>query len=115
MDMETQVFQWMGRTPWMLVAMSGVVLCMVFGGRYPRRCLLIGSALGIKLAISAAGPFISSFIFSSFDASDMSELKWRMLLNGLLYSIPDAIALGLLLWVAFEPMWQRDRSGGQSG
>lgn len=105
-DLEVQLFQWIGRTPWLLVACAGIVLCMVFAGRQPRRCLMIGCALAIQLAVHAAAPFISQFVFARFDATDMSQLKWRILLSSLIYSIPNALSLGLLLWAALEPVWK---------
>ena len=105
-DVEVQVYSWLGRTPWVLVAVAGLVLCMVFLGRYPRQCLMIGGALVIQFTMSAVAPFITQFVFSMFDAGDMDELKWRVLINSAIYSVPAALALGLILWVAFEPMWR---------
>jgi hypothetical protein len=101
-DYEIEIFHWIGRTPWLLVACAGVVLCMVFAGKYPRRCLLIGSALAIEFATYAAAPFITPWLLNS---NDIMELRWRILINTLIYSIPSALALGLLLWAAFAPMW----------
>lgn len=106
-DFEVQMFQWIGRSPWLLVAVAGIVLCMVFAGKHPRRCLIVACALVIELSVLAVAPFINHLVFSSFDAGDMDELKWRILFSGLIYSIPSALALGLLLWAVFEPMRQR--------
>ena len=112
-DIEIQMFQWLGRAPWVLVACAGIVLCMVFSGKHPRRCLLVGSALAIKLGTYAAAPFITPLLFRSLDASNMSELNWRILLNDLIYAFPNALALGLLLWAVFEPMWRTEPRSDQ--
>lgn len=113
-DIEVEIYQWLGRIPWLLVACAGIVLCMLLAGKHPRRCLLIGSALVIELAVSAAGPFLVPLLFASFNAGNMNELKWRILLNGLVYSIPNAVALALLLWAAFAPMWPSRAPGTAS-
>lgn len=102
-DFEVMFYNWMGRTPWLLVACAGIVFCMVFFGKQPRRCVLIGSALFIMLTMSTAGPFITPLLLNT---GNITEMHSRILLNGLMYSIPNAVALGLLLWAAFEPIWR---------
>lgn len=102
MDLENYVFSLIGSLPTMLVWLAGAVGCVVFAGRNPRGCMLAGAGLTLFVAARIAMPFMTSWIFSSLNNVPwFLEIRWRVLVNSLVYSIPTALAFGLLLAAVF--------------
>jgi hypothetical protein len=107
-DYSVHLWRWVGSAPWLIVVMVGAALCLLHARQKPRAATLVGIALAIELGAFFVMPFVSQFLFAAFDATAMHELSWRILLNSVLYSIPNSIALGLLLWAAFGGEARRD-------
>lgn len=121
-DYTVHLWRWFGSVPWLVVVMAGAVLCVLHCSRNPRAATLVGIALAIEVGSFFVMPFVSQYIFSIFDATQISELSGRILFNSVLLSIPNAISLGLLLWAVFGAPRARtgewsngDVSGGPGG
>jgi len=101
LDVHVQLYRLLGSTPLLLVLLGGVIWCLLNASRAPRVSLLVGVALGVHLVSFFALPVISVLIFSLWPPAASDALGARIFVNGLVYSIPDSLSLGLLLWAAF--------------
>jgi len=100
-DVHVQLYRLLGSTPLLLIALGGVIWCLLNATRAPRVSLLVGIALGVQLAGFFSLPVISALLFSLWPPSASDALGARIFVNGLVNSIPASISLGLLLWAAF--------------
>jgi hypothetical protein len=98
---DMQVVRALGSIPWMLVALGGIVWCMVNASRGPKVRLAVGIALGLQLARFFVLPLVMSNLGLLFGVG-ASATRARIFVDSVVYSIPDSIALGLLLWAAFS-------------
>ena len=99
-EFEFFVYGLIGAAPLLVMDLIGGVLCIVFGRRNPKAATLTGIAIGIALATRLILPLASSWLFSVALGS-LGEVKFRILVNSFVYSVPAAISLGLLLWAIF--------------
>lgn len=91
-----------GSAPYLCVLFGGAFLCIRHSRNNPRAAVLVGLALALQFADRLITPFLSRAAFTFFPAGTMDDVRLRVALNAVLYAIPDAVALGLLLYAAFH-------------
>ena len=100
------IFSWLiGAAPFLMVAFSGIVLCMVRQSRPARVRIAVGCALALQLASYLVLPFLYTHIVqvmqmnSQFSGPNGGA---GMIVINLLSAMVSATALGLLLFAAFS-------------
>ncbi len=110
-----QVVRAVGSTPWTIVALVGLILCMLNYSRAPRISVLVGIAILLQLFNAFVMPFVSSFLFSLAPAQQMDNIRIRILIDSVMYSIPAGIALAILLWAIFSQVGELHRRRMEDG
>lgn len=91
-----------GAAPFLLVALVGVVLCLVRESRPVRVRVAAGCAIALVIGLRMALPLLFTHVLSLLPpGGGGSGLDYRFLLYSLVSSVGQAVALGLLLWGAF--------------
>ena len=91
----------LGSSPGMLVALAGVVLCLIRDSRPPRVRLAVGGALAIHLFASLVMPLFYGYLIQHLQNAMSGGPNPGMILINLIASSMSAVALGLLLYAAF--------------
>ena len=104
-----QIARAMGTAPWTIVAIVGLILCLINFSRAPRPSILVGLALAIQLFNTFVLPFVANYLFSLAPAQQMHDIQARILVNSVLFSIPSAVALALMLWAVFSQVVELNR------
>ena len=108
-DIGIHIARALGSIPWTIVAVAGVILCMINFSRAPRASVLVGIALAIQLFSRFVLPIVANFLFTLVPAQQMDDIHLRILVNSVLFSIPAAVALALLLWAVFSQAKELER------
>lgn len=92
-----------GSAPMLLVLALGLILSLHHYSRIPRACLLTGAGIGILLAARLILPPLMSYLMTHFmqGGGNPNEVSVRILVQGLVTSIPSAVGLALILWAVF--------------
>jgi hypothetical protein len=106
MDAIIYLYRLLGAAPLLLVFLAGLLLCVLRMRRDPAACALTGLAVLIMLHNRLVLPWIADWIFRTWLA-DVHELRWRILIDGAIFSLPEAIAWGLMLWAVFGKATRR--------
>ena len=109
MDVEIHAYRLIGSLPVFAVWLVGCILCATRYRRQPTACALTAAALAIAAATRIVLPVISTWVFMHL-FQDVSRIHWRVLVDSIVFSIPQAIEWGLLLWVIFGPIDRPSRS-----
>jgi len=77
----------------------------------PHRRGKVLAAIGILLLMRFSFPFLTPFLLNS---GGVETIQVRILLNGLMYSVPTSIAYALLFWAILDarPSRRRDQFQG---
>lgn len=88
-------------SPGMLVALVGLVLCLIRESRPLRVRLAVGGALAMHLFASLIMPLFYGYILPHLQTPMSGGSNAGMIVVGLISSSMSAVALGLLLYAAF--------------
>ena len=91
-----------GAAPFLLVAVVGVVLCLVRESRPVRVRIAAGCAVAIIVGLRLMTPYLFPYVFRLLPMGNtIGEINLAILLFTVMTSTVYAVALGLLLWGAF--------------
>ena len=90
----------MGAVPLLLVYMVGIVLAVVWWGRWPQVCGLVFAGCAILLVIGIVQPLIQSSIVINRTGTAAS-IGPTLAMLGMIATIIRAVGFGLLIWGAF--------------
>lgn len=113
MDPEIYAYRLVGGLPVFVVMLVAAALCVKCWGTERRTAVLLGTAVLFLLAARVVAPLVSTWAFQHF-FQDLHVLEWRIILDGLIFSVPDAIAWGVLLWMIFKKPTPRTGQAGPS-
>lgn len=102
-------------SPFLIVAVAGIALCMTRETRPVRVRVAVGCALAIQFMAHLVLPLIYSLYFTSMQSggSPLGATSLGVMFIGLIGSSASAVALGLLLFAAFtqdDPVVDPNRS-----
>lgn len=112
MDLEIQAYNLLGSLPVFAVWFAGGILCIKRYWRDPTACVLTAAAIFIAASTRVVLPVITTFIFQNF-FRDVDSLRWRVLVNSIVFAIPQAVAWGLMFWAVFGPSRYSAHSEGR--
>jgi hypothetical protein len=101
MDNTEQVYEWQNifsLVPVVAVALYGLVVAVYRWHRHPRVSLVVAIALGVLLAADLG---VHLLIILAQRGLPIGSVPMLILVVGLMSSLGNAAAIGLLLWAAF--------------
>ena len=100
MELKIQAYSLLGTLPSFAVWFVGGILCIRRYWRDPTACLLTGAAIVIAASTCVVLPIVTTFVFTTF-FQNVDNIAWRVLANSVAFSIPQAVAWGLMFWAIF--------------
>ena len=94
-----------GSAPFLLVLLGGAGICLFRMSHDPGRRARVLAAIGILLVVRLLFPLLTPLLLNNL--LDVGSVPLRVLINSLIYSVPQSVALGLLFWTIFEPPGSR--------
>jgi uncharacterized protein YhhL (DUF1145 family) len=99
-DLSKILAQLLGASPFLLVAVAGLVLCMIRAGRPARVRIAVGCAVALQIGSYLALPLVYSHVFQLVQPMG-ADLNLTLLIVRLFGSLVSGTALALLLYAAF--------------
>jgi hypothetical protein len=100
MDLQVQAYNLLGSLPTFAVWFVGGILCITRYWRDPTACALTAAAIVIAVSTRVILPVITTYVFAKF-FRDVDHIGWRVFVNSVVYSVPQAVAWGLMFWAVF--------------
>jgi hypothetical protein len=92
--------------PVLLVLVGAGAISLFRMTQDPQRTAKVLVAIGILLFVRFAFPFLTPLLLNS---GGVEMIQVRILLNGLMYSVPTSIAYALLFWAILDGRPSRSR------